>query len=47
MKYEYLKLFRPSVGEMNIIGEEGWELVGITGWHDKDFYFKRPLLDEN
>lgn len=23
-------------------GEEGWELVAITGWH---MYFKRPLPD--
>ena len=46
--WEYHHVERPqgqslTVEELNALGKEGWELVGIsTGADGSHFYFKRP-----
>ena len=55
MKFEYLKLnssddgFSGSIPELNKMGQDGWELVGIvTRQHQFStiFYFKSQLIED-
>ena len=42
-KWEYKTLYLGTEKNLNILGKEGWELVGYAekSW----FIFKRPLID--
>lgn len=54
-KWQYLTVVRPTDEELQLLGEDGWELVAVI--YDpaerigpvkgaKVLYFKRPLADD-
>ena len=49
-KFEYLRKYNATSGDLGTLGLEGWELVAVTiasGQHynpDLVFYFKREIL---
>lgn len=50
-KFEYKKIYKGrfaklSEQELNILGNDGWELCGIYGDEYSYYYFKRELEDE-
>jgi len=45
-RWEYLTRKEITLGDMNQLGKEGWELVAVAssaGTWEMYFYFKRPL----
>jgi hypothetical protein len=40
-KWEYLAIAEQEAGDLNALGEQGWELVGVN---DGRLYFKRPAM---
>jgi hypothetical protein len=40
-QWEYLTLAEQDAGDLNALGEQGWEFVGVS---DGRLYFKRPTV---
>jgi hypothetical protein len=40
-KWEYLMIAEQDAGDLNELGEQGWELVSVS---NGQFYFKRPVV---
>jgi hypothetical protein len=40
-KWEYLAIAEQEAGDLNALGDQGWELAGVSG---RRLYFKRPAM---
>jgi hypothetical protein len=40
-QWEYLSIAEQEAGDLNALGDQGWELVGVS---DGRLYFKRPIV---